>query len=516
MASRQLHTIRALPARAARPASSQALGARPSLQPGLQLCARARCPPRHGPVQLHAFVRHSSTEQGPAQSSSRPTFRQPTPPTIPDILRKGFNFTAIFSAFGRGGFRKAARQNPGEFLFALVILGGISGVVAYTVYLYFNYFNASQFTRFPKPIAKSLRRALYYTNIKPDPKLAQKYYKRALEQCNELGLDPFSDEVLGIRIQTAAWLEGIGNYNGAITVLGGIVNDCLRWVDVMEKSIADGSMPKDGKVPVPKPTPDQQGTTSSDKPSEKPEDEYIPENLWRKRSRLLAKAVGTSVKLGELNADEHVMQSEESQSRLTWAVETALREFKRRSDEGEKEDEGPWMSASEIGGALESLARNYEKRSQFQLAVPLLFHALRLCEDPCHRPVLMNNLAASFAQHPAGVALSMPAAPSGSPEAAIKTPTTREFYLQSALNWATNAYTHAVDVKGEERTSECDEACAVALCNLGDILALVGKPAEARRNYEECVRMSKSLDFPEGVKQAEAGLDRLNKTTKPS
>lgn len=239
----------------------------------------------------------------------------------------------------------------------LLRLTGIAGVVGYTAHLYFDYFNASQFTRFPKPVAKSLRRALYYTNIKPDPKLAHKNYKRALEQCNEAGLDPFSDEVLGIRIQTAAWLEGIGNYNGAITVLGGLVADCLRWVAVMEKGVADGSMPKDGKVRAPKPPTDQKEAASSKAGAagaeEKRDEEYLPENLWRKRSRLLAKAVGTSVKLGELNADEHVMRPEDSQSRLTWAVETALKEFKRRSDEGEKEDEGPWMSPSEIGGALE-------------------------------------------------------------------------------------------------------------------------------------------------------------------
>jgi hypothetical protein len=79
----------------------------------------------------------------------------------------------------------------------------------------------------------------------------------------------------------------------------------------------------------------------------------MPENLWRKRARLLAKVVGTNVKLGELNADEHVMRPEESQKRLTWAVETALKELKRRHDEGVKEHEGPWMSAAEIGGALE-------------------------------------------------------------------------------------------------------------------------------------------------------------------
>jgi len=282
-------------------------------------------------------------------------------------------------------------------------LGGVSGIVLYTVYLYFNYFNAPQFTKFPDPIAKSLRRALYYTNIKPDPKLAQKYYKRALEQCNELRLDPFSDDVLGIRIQTAAWLEGIGNYSGAIMVLGGIVQDCLRWVDWMEKGVADGSLPKSGKVPIPKPPAEDQQSTppTGDAPTEEAEVEYLPENLWRKRNRLLAKCVGTSVKLGELNADEHVLQSEESQSRLTWAVETALREFKRRHDEGEKEDEGPWMSPTEIGGALEC-----EQILSGPLLTSLLswFHANYVLNSS--RPELREEISV-----PAGYPVALPCPP---------------------------------------------------------------------------------------------------------
>lgn len=232
-------------------------------------------------------------------------------------------------------------------------LGGVTSIALYTVYLYFAYFQNFQFTRFPTDVAKALRRALYYTNIKPDPKLAHKYYKRALEQCNDHGLDPFSDDVLGIRIQIAAWLEKIGNFDGAVTVLDGIATDCLRWVETMEKAMAEGTLPKDGKVKVPRPTVPEE-KLAADAAGEQGE-EYLSENLWGKRTRLLAKTVATNVKLGEMCADEHVLRPEESQFRLTWAVETALQELKRRHDEGVKGDEGPWMSAAEIGGTLEGM-----------------------------------------------------------------------------------------------------------------------------------------------------------------
>lgn len=90
-------------------------------------------------------------------------------------------------------------------------------------------------------------------------------------------------------------------------------------------------------------------------------------------------------------------------------------------------------------------------------------------------------------------------------------PQTRTTYLENAQRWALNAYTHATDTAGDARTPECDEACAVSLCNLGDVASLLGDFAEARRRFEQAVEMSKSIDFPAGVDQAEAGLRQLPK-----
>ena len=87
----------------------------------------------------------------------------------------------------------------------------------------------------------------------------------------------------------------------------------------------------------------------------------------------------------------------------------------------------------------------------------------------------------------------------------------RKAYLETARRWATNANVHAREPQGEQRTAECDEACAASLCNLGDIAALLGEPEEARRMFMRCIELSKDLDFAAGVKQAEAGLRNLTK-----
>jgi len=125
----------------------------------------------------------------------------------------------------------------------------------------------------------------------------------------------------------------------------------------------------------------------------------------------------------------------------------------------------------------------------------------------------VNNLAVSFAQHPVHI-------PYQALEPAEQTPSSKELaspadarraHLEAARRWATNANVHATETQGEQRTPECDEACAVSLCNLGDIASMSGDAAEARRMFEQCIAMSKKLGFTPGIGQAEEGLRNLKK-----
>lgn len=217
---------------------------------------------------------------------------------------------------------------------------GAVAVLVYCVFVYYNYFYNRQFTRYPEPVAQALRKALYFSNHDPDPQRALRYYKQALELCDQEGLDHFSDDVMGIKIQVAAWLEKIESYQNAIGVLENLLGDCKRWVETMEKSAAEGTLPK----PEPPAAPKEGEPAVPEQPKE---------SYWAKRSRLLAKAVSISVKLANLYSDEHVLEREQGHERLVWAVETTLREMQRRAKEGLKEGEGAWMSPEEVGGSLE-------------------------------------------------------------------------------------------------------------------------------------------------------------------
>ena len=172
------------------------------------------------------------------------------------------------------------------------------------------------FKAYPEPVAVKLRRALYYTNIDPQPKNALKYYRQALEVADELGLDPFSEEMLGVKIQVALFYEKIHQYQGAIDVLEVIRRDCLTWIEQL-----GGKAGNEGK-----------------------------------RTRVLGKTVAVSVKLAELYANVYVADREAAEEKLVWAVTALLKEEKRREDEGVKDGEGDWMTNEEIGGSLEGVS----------------------------------------------------------------------------------------------------------------------------------------------------------------
>lgn len=420
-------------------------------------------------------------------------------------LRQGLSFRPLFKAFRGETLKTLFRQSPEELVFAIILLCGCAAVCVYVVYAYFNYFQASQFTRFPPNIAKSLRRALYYSNYSPDPKLALKYYKMALEQCTAAGLDPFSDEVIGVRIQLAAWLEQIGKFHNSIEVLEALLQDCKKWVELMEKSARDGLIDRSGNLiggPEKQPTAPEEGDASD------VEEKAPPENLWAKRTRVLGKSVGVSVKLGELYADEHVLQSDVAGEYLIWSVETVLKELQRRHVEGVKEGEGEWMTPEEIGGALEALGNHYESKSQHYLAAPLYLQAVTLSPpNTCHSAVLMNNLAISLAQQPIQPPMNAQLPPGSGTSG--QSPT-RATLLASAQSWALQALGTANKVTGEDRTEECDEACAVAMCNLGDIAFMAGDVNEARRRFVEALAFSQKLAYQPGISQAEEGLKRTH------
>ena len=187
-----------------------------------------------------------------------------------------------------------------------------AGSLLYTTYLYTAY-TVPINEKFPEPVANKLRRALYYTNVEPQPGKANQYYKQAVELCKQHGMHPYSDEVMGIRLTFVDMLEKTGDHDNAINALELMRADCLNWV---ERVAGDAA-------------------------------------FVGHRTRVLAKTVGMSIKLGELYACEYIKEPELAEKNLIQGIEMAFREQQRRDEEGVKEGEGPWLSSSELGASTE-------------------------------------------------------------------------------------------------------------------------------------------------------------------
>jgi hypothetical protein len=253
-----------------------------------------------------------------------------------------------------------------------------------------------QFSVYPKAIADELRGALYYGTYAAtryqDHERTLRHYRRALELCKELGLDPLSDEVLGIKVRIVEWLmNGAASPESAVATLESALGDCLRGVAEMDRELgrtADGEararelddklggdisdarmaaelmeevlgVENGGPSADKKPSSDNTTATTTTTPQVAPPTPVptstppTPENPWHRRRRLLHKAIQICLSLGWMFSDEHVLQPAKAQVAVSWAYEATVKELLRRRAEGVREGEGDWMKPDELGALLE-------------------------------------------------------------------------------------------------------------------------------------------------------------------
>jgi hypothetical protein len=130
---------------------------------------------------------------------------------------------------------------------------------------------------------------------------------------NEEGMDPFSDEIMGVKYVIAALFEEAGYYAMACDVLEIMRSDCQRWMDEFsDKHWNDGN-----------------------------------------RARVKKNMVQINVKLAELYDSKYVNEPDNAEKLLVEAVESVLTEHQRRETDGLKPGEGDFMTNDEMGATLE-------------------------------------------------------------------------------------------------------------------------------------------------------------------
>jgi len=270
----------------------------------------------------------------------------------------------------REQFREQYHKSPVLFPFAIGSIALVAGICVFYIPWYYKNVIIKPYHNFPEPVAKKLRRALFYSRGQwLDIREANKHFRQALALADEMGMDPFSDEIMGVKYTIAALFEDAGYYSLAIDVLEIMRNDCQKWVDEFS---------------------DRHWTNGN-------------------RSRVKKNMVQINLKLGQLYDVRYVNEPENGEKRLVEAVESALREQQRREKDGVKNGEGPWLTNDEMGGVLEgrqqeqsdtayamltqsALGTHYEQFDSHYLAAPLFVKALQLCPPTsCHSVVLSTS-----------------------------------------------------------------------------------------------------------------------------
>ncbi|KAF2110722.1 hypothetical protein BDV96DRAFT_583636 [Lophiotrema nucula] len=371
------------------------------------------------------------------------------------------------SSFARQ-LRENYRRSPIAFPFAA---GSVLLLATFAVvYIPWYYRNVilKPYHRFPEPVAKKLRRAMFYSSGKNlDMMEANKYFRQALTVSQEIGMDQFSDEILGVKLLVSHLYENCGHYSLAAEVMEIMRADLKRWMDEFgDKHWTDGD-----------------------------------------RTRIMIRRIELDVKLGQLYDLPYLNEPDNAEKVLTEAVTIALQEQARRQDEGAKEGEGDWLSNEQMGGTLEALGQHFEQFDAHYLATPLFLQALALCPpNSCHGVVLMNNVSTCLAQQTAPPASSRSSSPNSFPNLP---PVSRDVLVDQAREWAQKALDRAATIAPPDRDEECDIACATATHNLAEFLEMQGRVGDAWRKYKEAESLAKAIGFSEGVANAREGQKRL-------
>ncbi|KAJ5814827.1 hypothetical protein N7474_006604 [Penicillium riverlandense] len=369
----------------------------------------------------------------------------------------------------------------------------------------------------PAPVADALRTGVYYTEINLNAPKALKAYKAALRMALEMGMHPFSDEVMGIKLQVAMMLEKAGLMKPAIEVLERTKNEALEWVEKLDaETAAPSPLKKEDKSTPPNVQIDDAALQDAEN-----ELKETQEFEARQRTKTLQKVIGIEMKLAELYSSDHIQEDQKAEAAQVAAVELCLKEMHRRqklglpvggggsgSGNGDGSDTDTWLSLPEIATALTELANTYSAKERHELAMPLYMRALEMVrvtegDSPsCKQVVLLNDVASAMAGQAQRPLIQ---------KQQQQQPVSREQIIEASRQWAQKALDVAARIQPPVRDEECDITCVVATYNLGELAELQNKPDAARQLYVEAQSLAKGLEYEEGIAMTEEALKRVSK-----
>ncbi|EEQ28182.1 hypothetical protein McanMca71_005879 [Microsporum canis] len=453
------------------------------------------------------LLSQSTTRSISSHSIAQRPRLQLLPHNVSGSQTRSYTFYQRFRDNFRVAARNVHRKHPIGFPLTLLFAVGNTALLAYIIYDFMTRVNP-EYSRFPKEMAIHLRKAVYYTEMDLNPTSALAYYKQALEAGLQLGLHPFSDEMLGIRLAVASMLEKANLFDASIEVLEKIKNDCETWIENgrRRKLILDRER-ESGKDILPDPS-NSDAVAEHEAALEKEQEEE------RMRDTVVKKVPGISLKIAELYSEQHPEDTEKAEKYLISAVEVSRRELQRRRDLNlpVTTDDGPsFLTLTEVGNACSQLADHYGLKGRNDLAAVLYMQALSLFKEDegdgqnkIIQVVLLNNIASQMAEQAGKTPLN-----ASSPSPSSINPVSREQLLVAATEWGKKALDVAAHVDDSIRNQEYEQACVATLYNLGEISEMQENPRQAEGYYREANATSIKLQYKQGIEKTKEALKRL-------
>lgn len=379
----------------------------------------------------------------------------------------------------------ARTQHPIMFPFLLIAATGMVSLLTMMAYDEYKREN-TQLTPYPLPVEQRLRLALHYTHISPDPETASGYFVDALKKAEELGMDPYSKEFVGIRIRFSEMLETFGHMRAAIEILNDVTKD-------FEQRLADLD---ERKTPAVNTLPVQPASG---------EESDTPIDI---RKHLIKTIIQAKVKLSSMWESEYMQDTNMAKQTLSDAVGLIVKETKDPQINGFTEENNAGMTTGEIASILSQMGDLYATTGEEANAVQVYMLALQPLRASCNgsksckEVQVLSNIASTM-----DVALKNPNAKvNGKPITKASAAAARK----AILRWADQAIGTAESVKPEDRDSICELALLSAQMTRADILLDSGEKVKSREAFSSLLPILKEKKLTPLIKVAEQGLEKAS------
>jgi hypothetical protein len=317
-----------------------------------------------------------------------------------------------------------------------------------------------------------------------------------------MDMHPWSDEVLGIKLQMADMLVKAGYHQKATELLGRIAQQGYEWVlQTRDRYIL--TLPK-GKTIV----------DPNLKEIVQPDEETKNYELAL-ADRTLRKIIGIFLLLGELYEDEHIKNPAKAFSTRRAALGILTEEIENRRRRGlpplaTPEEGDNWMNAEEVGNVMSDVGETWLRAGRPDKALELLMPSIAILRDvegkdvSCRQVVLLANVAAAMFDHK----------PTQQEDGKKQPVVSVEQQMESSRAWALKSIEVSKIVQEDLRDENCDMGCAAAADVLSAIAEWQGADEEARKWLREEKRYCESANYAEGVEKAVKLLAQVDQISK--